>query len=469
MKKDNLLSSLLGQAALLLMATTALVVTSCSQDNEEPGGTLPEGKITLVPTVAPVTAWSTADDAADNRSAAPGTRADTKIDVTLAEGGEILVAVGTIDDAHNTLDSLLSCNYYTVTADGRLSRLAYAGRQLETEAPLSVDAPGQYSMLATGTVNLTTGGISYSTRVGDESGARGTTITIGADGKLTLPLCIFSAGLQLSVKASDGTTYTGADVTATLKTVTQFDGRVFDVKTLTTAAPSAIWGDIYSDASVNAGDLLLELTVSGGKTYRVNAPRQITFNYGRLYTFNVRVGATGITVSSDDLGIADFEAQVVTNAEADPVPLYNGAMPNLLAIAGQTAYWVAPVDAKNASGSIDMTWDEAMAADVCPAGWHVPAKEEFKAMTGITTDENNTGANYDAIKAAFPADNLYWSSTELDMTNAWSLLVYNDGTSSITNIYQTGKTGCVVSEPNREAHCLCPGGFLIRLSPLAGL
>ena len=315
----NIKQTLLAPVVLLLMAAISLVVTSCSQDNEEPGGTLPEGRITLVPTVAPVTAWNAGDNA-------PDTRTDATIAASLT-GGEISVALGTIDIRRNDFGDLLSCNYYTVTADGKLSRQPFNSRPNETEALLNVDAPGQYSLIAIGTVSLTTDGISHSAIVGNANGARGTTITIGADGKLSLPLYILSAGLRLSVKNTDGTAYTGADVTATLKTVTQFDSGMFGVKTLTSAAPAVIWGDIDSSCSVNAGDQLLELTVSGGKTYRVNAPRQITFSVARLYTFNVRVGATGITVSSDDLGVADFEAVAVTNAEARPVSVWNGMLP----------------------------------------------------------------------------------------------------------------------------------------------
>ena len=326
MKKDNLLSSLLGQAALLLMATTALVVTSCSQDNEEPGGTLPEGKITLVPTVAPVTAWSTADDAADKSNASPGTRADATVLATLQPGGEIGVAIGTDASFGN---GVISCNYYEVTADGKLSRLPYAARRLETEAPLSVDAPGEYYLTADGTVNLVTDGIAHSAEV--STGTMGIQVTIGTDGKLSFPLRMDSGGLRLSVKASDGTTYTGADITATLKNVTREDGTALDVKTLTSTASAAIWGDISSSSSVTAGDPLLELAVSGGKTYRVLAPRQITFTAARLYTFNVRVGATGITVSSDELGIGDFKTEPVTSAEAEmkvkPVSEWDGTTP----------------------------------------------------------------------------------------------------------------------------------------------
>ena len=46
-------------------------------------------------------------------------------------------------------------------------------------------------------------------------------------------------------------------------------------------------------------------------------------------------------------------------------PLYNASLPKLVAIPGKAAYYVAPVNAKNAGGQEDMTWDEAMAG-MCP-------------------------------------------------------------------------------------------------------
>ena len=397
MKKDNLLSILLGRAALLLMATTALGVTSCSQDNEEPGGTLPEGKITLVPTVAPVTAWNAGDNA-------PDTRADATIAASLT-GGKIGIDISTLGADGNSAGQKIGCNYYSVSADGKLTRLPYdSGNLDETEADLAVDAPGDYWMYSGGTVTLTTDGIEYSGSFVRNEGAK---TTIAADGKFSIALSICAGGLRLNVKNTDGTDYTGTDVTAKPLTITPDQyGASFEVKTFTSTVHSAIWGDISSSSSVNKGDPLLELA-TGGKTYRVLAPRQISFTAARLYTFNVRVGATGITVSSDDLGIADFEAVVVTNAEAEPVPLYNGAIPNSLAISGQTAYWVAPVDA-----NADITWINIDFDAICPAGWHVPTKDEFVAMTGIQ-DSDPHSENNDAIKAAFSVGT-YWSFTELE-------------------------------------------------------
>lgn len=323
MKKDNLLTSLLGPATLLLVAVAAMVMTSCSQDTDEPGGgVLPEGKITLAPTMAPVAAWSTAD------GDAPGTRADAPIATSLT-GGEIAIEISTLGADGNSAGTKIGCNYYSVSADGKLTRLPYdPGNLDETEADLAVDAAGEYWMYTGGTATLTTDGIEYSVGRVYNDGAK---VIIAADGKLAIALSIDTGGLRLNVKNADNSAYTGTDVTAKPLTISAYGyGASFEVKTLTAAAPAVIWGDISPSSSVNAGDPLLELA-TGGKTYRVLAPRQISFLAARLYTFNVRVGATGITVSSDDLGIKDFELQPVTDAEAEtkvkPVSKWDGTTP----------------------------------------------------------------------------------------------------------------------------------------------
>ena len=100
-------------------------------------------------------------------------------------------------------------------------------------------------------------------------------------------------------------------------------------------------------------------------------------------------------------------------------PLYNSLVPNLLAIPGKAAYYVAPEDAKNASGSVTMTWDEAMAANVCPEGWHVPTKDDFIAM-GADDDYRDVAANAAAFLKAFPATR-YWSSSMVSTTKAWGI------------------------------------------------
>ena len=110
---------------------------------------------------------------------------------------------------------------------------------------------------------------------------------------------------------------------------------------------------------------------------------------------------------------------------------YEGQAPNELAISGKTAYYVAPVDA-----STGTEWGNINFSTICPAGWHVPTKDELVAMIGLTAGDAPAGTNYDVIKAVFPAGGNYWSSTESG-SNAWSLYVRTDGTSSILTSSKT--------------------------------
>ncbi|MCM0238773.1 hypothetical protein J8L13_15390 [Bacteroides fragilis] len=117
--------------------------------------------------------------------------------------------------------------------------------------------------------------------------------------------------------------------------------------------------------------------------------------------------------------------------------LYEGWFADELAIAGLTAYYVAPKNAKNASGAENMTWAEAMAAGVCPKGWHVPTKDEYVAMTGIPADKKYHSENFDAIKAVFPAGYSYWLSTEYD-SDAWGFTLNNNSAQSYVGTYGKG-------------------------------
>lgn len=401
MRKDIKLMTL--GAALLLLA-------ACTQDDTAPGA-LSEDGIELTPAVGLAAGWS----------AGTTTRADQKVPVTLAAGGKIMMFVAGVTADDKPDNATMQANYFEVTADGKLSRLPFSGEAGETEDMLNVPAAGQYFVGGAGEANLTTEGITYRAYIGND----GTKVTIGGNGKVAWTASIMSGALRLNIKGTDGAAYAGADVSATLKTVTQYENGGFEVKTLTAAAPSVIWGDIDSGSSVAAGTQLLELVVDG-TTYKVSAPRQISFTDGRLYTFNVRVGATGITVSSDDLSIGDFEVQASTGTEADIVH-YKGMAPHLLAIPGCTAYWVAPENAAY------VDWASVDLNTICPAGWHVPTKDEFLAMTGLPSGESESENNFAAISAVFP-DAAYRSTTVYDMTISTALIVNSvAGKASVAN------------------------------------
>ena len=411
--------ALFASALLLLMIAAMLGTTSCTQGENEPGSAMPDGsKITLVPTVAPDLSWS---------AGAPGTRADGKIDVALAQGGKIGIMIATV--ANDQPGEILGFNYFEVTASGTLIRIPYRGEQGESKDPLNITAPGEYFVAGGGEVNLTTDGITYRSAIAGE----GVKVTIGADGKVTAPINIDAGGLRLNMKATDGTDYAGADVTATLKNLEQYDNKPFEVKTLTANAPSAIWGDISTSSSVQAGGQLLELLV-GGKTYRVNAPKQISFLKGRLYTFNVRVGATGITVSSDDLGIADFKTEAETNAEAVAY--------NILAIDGKTPYLIALGNQQSniTESELMQLWMDPGFDNICPNGWKVPSEEEIKYITYCDWDEQSS--LYNALIAVFGSEGYYATSSLVDsgcfvylnLTNGTMETIAGDGRTTGLNI-----------------------------------
>ena len=120
--------------------------------------------------------------------------------------------------------------------------------------------------------------------------------------------------------------------------------------------------------------------------------------------------------------------------QADTV-LYNGRQPLLLAIDGQTAYYVAPVDA--ASG---ITWNEMMnTPGICPPGWKVPSAEDFTAMSGIPADGNWVEAHHAALAAVFEVGERYWSSSSRYGTLARAMCADDDNVSAIIDCLKTSK------------------------------
>lgn len=123
-------------------------------------------------------------------------------------------------------------------------------------------------------------------------------------------------------------------------------------------------------------------------------------------------------------------------------PLYNGVKPNLLAISGQAAYYVAPVNVRNTSGQEDIQWGD-VASISCPEGWRIPEISELKAMTGISGENTDYPDNYDAIKAAFPVGS-YWSATEESSNYGYGMTISDAGTGFFANYKtDTRKVRCV--------------------------
>ena len=115
---------------------------------------------------------------------------------------------------------------------------------------------------------------------------------------------------------------------------------------------------------------------------------------------------------------------------------YEGQTPNLLEIAGKTAYYVAPVDAH-----AGIVWGNINFNTICPEGWHVPTAQEFSAMTGFAMDDAFHSENYAKIAAVFPPAQ-YWSSTEYvsNTEKAWNLTVNEAATGTVGVRWNTKRT-----------------------------
>lgn len=307
MKQKNQLYTL---ALALLMATT---FQACDNNELTPADVKPEGKVPLKVGLN-IDGW---------KGDASGTRAEREVGVTLLDGGEIIVQIaeykenGTEPDFPNMLG-----NAFTVK-DGKLERLPYNKEDLnQTEADIAIRKSGDYFVDSGGFLRLTSDGVTYKVWVNsvDEVCDK---IAINIDAasnsaSLEIPYIISSAGLRLIAKDADGNPYSGSDdIIATLPTLKPSrESDSFESQTLNAGQRTAIWGNL-DNSEITAGTQLLQLKV-GEKIYKVNAPRDITFELSYLYTFNVRVGATSIIVSSDALGIDDFVVQGTTNADALP-------------------------------------------------------------------------------------------------------------------------------------------------------
>ena len=172
-------------------------------------------------------------------------------------------------------------------------------------------------------------------------------------------------------------------------------------------------GDLY--ATVTAGN---EISASGIKSlhwstadgYTLNeVNREVAWAVAKVWKNN------GTAAPTVDMG---YEGSM----------LYEGKPANLLAIPGQTAYWVAPVNVDK------IAWTDIDFNTICPDGWKVPSKDEFAAMTGLPADDAfHSTENQTAIAAAFPDDQYYWTHTgyESNDTFAWYLYVRNNDTVGI--------------------------------------
>ena len=162
---------------------------------------------------------------------------------------------------------------------------------------------------------------------------------------------------------------------------------------------------------------------------------------GRPVTYNILLTTEGIKTITAEVG-TDWVQGSESIGEFGPP--YNGKAPNLLAIPGKTAYWVAPEDA---NGGNLIPWN-ANLNELCPAGWHVPTKEEFLDMTGQKAGHDYNTRNYALIAAAFPTGNGYWSTTEATTAFVWFLDVDRSGRTAVTTLQKPviSRVRCVMAK-----------------------
>lgn len=137
----------------------------------------------------------------------------------------------------------------------------------------------------------------------------------------------------------------------------------------TGTSADAIAGVTYS---VAVADLYDKITASGASSPA--AVKTLHWSAADGYTTTEVSDTWHASAVWKDNGTA---APTVEMAYEGGTAMYNGQRSNLLAIAGQPAYWVAPVDA-----ATNVAWNDVNFNTVCPAGWHVPTKDEFNAMMG---------------------------------------------------------------------------------------
>lgn len=196
-----------------------------------------------------------------------------------------------------------------------------------------------------------------------------------------------------------------------------------------------------------------------------NNKRNVSAGYTRFFpagaddeTYYLGDGNTALAFSNDEVkfvedytgngyvrpvlanGVMQMPARTAVTI-ADRVtapPTYNGQPAHLLALPGQTAYWVAPVNANEAIAWTDIDFDT-----ICPEGWKVPGQDDLTAMTGCVVAAPATTDNLEAITAAFPVGS-YWSSEEVSDPLALHLNVtpYSTGLTSYRKA-DNNKVRCV--------------------------
>ena len=189
------------------------------------------------------------------------------------------------------------------------------------------------------------------------------------------------------------------------------------------SSPGSVWLTATKSAVTRAaaGNNLFTLTVTvpeGGNFVPLYVKVKNHYYPEQFVMFRV-TGMAGdkiILDPSDGLTVPDGwkqdpDTDVFEEGTVEGGPLYNGQPSELLAVAGCTPYWVAPVNA-----ATNVAWTAIDFSTVCPEGWHVPSLNEFKAM-GFVGNSQPQPELQTAISVAFPIGD-YWSTEQENATRA---------------------------------------------------
>lgn len=311
MKRINMkLPTMFFAASLVAMASC---LASCGQDDTTglPGG---ETGIRLRPEVA-LRGYD-----ASTRAGSPGATG-----AVFMPGGEILLQL----TDETAFDASLQRNRFAIDEAGKLVRLKYDAAKFDTPEDLYVSTPGSYPLSVIGNVECRTDNaeeLPFATVVASTTGQA---VTIGADGRFTLGVSMAAAGIRVNIYNDNGTPYSGKNVSVSFPNLTGVTAKVADAApgiveaplealSVNSARPSAICGKVKDGTTLAAGAVVMELAVEAGNTFQVVTPKALNLVRGKLYTFNVHLGATE-AVLANDVTVSSYAGGAISWVEKAPL------------------------------------------------------------------------------------------------------------------------------------------------------
>lgn len=203
------------------------------------------------------------------------------------------------------------------------------------------------------------------------------TIHLTNDGGVTKDILVTPTGFVApTLSANSGSLYTNVRNVTTTFTVSKPAGSIGQIKSSNTNIATAL----ISGTTVT-------VTAKGSGTAKISVPN----------------GSSSTA--------ATYEITVTNNTK-----LYNGELPWYY-----FGFLIAPVDAGSRS-----EWNDNLSS-MCPSGWHVPSADEWCAILGgISKEQDAAPAVYNEyeINSVFTPFNCYWSTTERLDYMAYSMFYY---------------------------------------------